>query len=191
MKVIAIDPGSIKTGWAFRGTDRVIVSGVFKAPKAWPRAKRIAEITGIFRSMLTMDFQTSSGKEIPHEPFTHMVVEVASNKTYARNRGQGGSMNLQAVYVLGMAAGGLIQTARGQGLGDNIYEATDQEWIGGRKKEQRQQQAVWILGDSGISAAVLKAEGKLNDTGLLKDDNEADAICLLYWYEQIKKEDTP
>jgi Holliday junction resolvasome RuvABC endonuclease subunit len=191
-RTIAIDPGSTKTGWAFRGEDGKIISGVAKAPAKKPRAERIAlineEIKGMLREPGISDLR--EGNKI----FTDMVIEVASNKTYARNRGSSGAKNLQSVYVLGMAAGVIIHTARGQGL--EVHERTDQEWIGKRKKKLRQQQAIWILKESGIIVPdekkktishPIKVMGKIPEVTILKDDNEADAICLLYWYEGGRK----
>ena len=153
VKTLAIDPGSVQTGYAYRA-DGNLHSGVLKAPKGWPRWKRIASIRDQFRTML---FENAG--------FDALVIEIPGNKPYKRNRGKGGAhTNIHAISVVGMVIGALAIEAHDNELA--IFEADAAEWTRGSSKALRMQIA-------GIDAG-----------RKITNDNEADAICLLGWFKR-------
>ncbi|MCK5236620.1 MAG: hypothetical protein KAR06_06505 [Deltaproteobacteria bacterium] len=131
--IIAIDPGSIKTGYAFISEGGTLVSGILEAPGGWGRTKRISHITGLLDRVLFV------------YSFDAILMEVPGNKSYQRNRAKRGQQkNIQSLVVLGMAIGVMEELADSKGL--TILEADAAVWTQGTNKKYRKMFATTKLG---------------------------------------------
>lgn len=154
--ILYIDPGSIKTGYAWREDSRII-SGVIAVRDKTPVPSRLrlirSELAGIIESE-------------DNPLFKQLVIEIPVAHAYSKRQGMGGkSKNIASLFILSRAVGVIQEVCEAHDMG--VIEVKATEWTQGFPKDYR---------CSGASQIADKR---------VKDDNEADAICLLDYWERI------
>jgi Holliday junction resolvasome RuvABC endonuclease subunit len=153
MRVLAIDPGSHQTGYAYRDNNGNEVSGVLKASKSASFNMRLDILARGLRALLN---------SVP-KGFDLAIMETPDFFAKNKRRGYttGRDKSTQALFILSRATGGLMLVLIEGGI--DVREIAASKWKGRLTKAQ-----------------AMAITGKTND-------NEADAICLLRWYEVIGK----
>ena len=148
-KILAIDPGSIQTGYAYRDEDGDEISGVLKVPERAPIPLRLHSIARQLSKLL---------KTAPD--FKLAIIEkpdfLADNKRNMQNKNI--SKLIRSLFVLSEARGAIILVLAAAGV--TVLDMPT-KWKGHSNKNHS-----------------MAATGKSNH-------NEADAICMLRWFEAI------
>jgi Holliday junction resolvasome RuvABC endonuclease subunit len=156
--ILFIDPGSITTGYAWRESSQII-SGVIALKE-----------TSAIETRLKLLRSSISGLIEPQESplFKLAVIEIPVAHDYARNMGRKGKqVTIKSLFILSRAVGVIQECCAARGL--KIIEVSATAWTEGFPKKYRCPEASRIT-DKRIT-----------------DHNEADAICLLDWWERIGK----
>lgn len=118
MKLLALDPGSIRTGYAIFRDGVLVDAGHLRAPKDWTLVERIYALVADLRKLID---ETKPGM---------MLIEITSGKVQARHGGGGAGL---AIY--GVAVGALWATCMQLG---NVEAVLENVWTGGVPKTKRQ-----------------------------------------------------
>ena len=154
--ILFVDPGSIITGYAWREGSQIVSSTIaIKAKTLVPSRLKL------IRSELAGIIQNPDNPE-----FKRLVIEIPVAHDYARNVGRKGKqVTIKALFILSRAIGVIQECCATHGLDVVDIEAT--KWTKGFPKQYR---------CSGASQMVDRT---------ISDENEADAICLMDWWERI------
>ena len=154
--ILFIDPGSIITGYAWREGNHIISGTIAMKPRV-PVPGRLKGI----RFALAGIIQNPDNPE-----FKRLVIEIPVAHDYARSVGRKGKqVTTKALFVLSRAVGVIQECCAAHGI--DVVEVEATKWTKGFPKQFR------------CSGASQIADKRITD------ENEADAVCLLDWWERI------
>lgn len=154
--ILFIDPGSITSGYAWREGNR-IVSGTIDIKKSLPVPKRLR----LIRAQLSAIIEA---QDVP--AFGQAVIEVPAAHAYGKRTGRGGKSTVVAsMFIMSRALGVIEECCEAHSM--PVVEILATKWTEGFPKGYR----------CPVASGIVKRP--------IEDENEADAICLLDWYERI------
>jgi Holliday junction resolvasome RuvABC endonuclease subunit len=155
---IAIDPGSLSTGWAIRDDAGFIESGTLKMKG--DISARLLSLAVQFSALL---------KQYPR--LTHAVIEVPRELSFKRSSKKRMDELEQArkLFILSRAVGVIQLACAHRGItGRRVTEVYSETWKGMQTKDDSRKRAKIITGRDIVC------------------HDEADAVCILYHHEVTK-----
>lgn len=119
MKLLAIDPGSVNTGYALFEDDKLVDAGRLHASQTWTPVERIHALIADMRKLIA---DTGPGT---------IVIEITSGKVQARHGGGGAGLAIYGVAVGALWATCLQHAAQVEAVLENV-------WTCGVPKRSRQ-----------------------------------------------------
>ncbi len=159
MWILAIDPGSKRTGWALMRTGAIHYAGYLESKVKTP----IDRVRWMIRDLRVQLMIRGLCSELD----LTIVIEITSGKVN-RNRHGGGGAGL-AVY--GMAVGMIVQACSKWVPLDRLHTPTENEWTGSTSKAKR--------------IRIAQAEYPDNDAKADPGADMADAIAMCAWWRDI------
>lgn len=162
MTIISLDSSISKCGFAVvQEGNKVLCSGVIKTKADTDMSDRLLELSNNLKEILGCKDYN----------ITHAVIEIRGSFSYTRSTGRGGkSLNQNALHKNSEAIGAIRLTLKQWGIPITAIEAT--QWKGRRGKKY----------DIMVAQQYKKS---------VKDDNEADAILLGIYHQNMMCHGSP